>query len=230
MNKQIKKILTLIIALIMAVSITVPAFAMISFIEMPDGSKITLDVEPSDEVSVVKEKIQDRTGIDADSFFLTFKGKVLSEDRFLADYWVLKESTLKLVYNHKAAQKHEAVEGTCTMPGTIEWYSCETEGCDAKLDADSNVLTSIEGEISPDNHLFDDGVITKTATAKEDGIILYTCTQCGETKTETYSAPAEKQPCENRISGVCNLYNRVIDIPVLNVIIGIIHSMVHYFH
>ena len=33
-------------------------------------------------------------------------------------------------------------------------------------------------------HVFDDGTITKEATCKENGITLYTCIGCGETKTE----------------------------------------------
>lgn len=37
---------------------------------------------------------------------------------------------------------------------------------------------------TPHEHSWDDGVVQKTATAEETGIMLYTCTVCGETKTE----------------------------------------------
>ena len=43
------------------------------------------------------------------------------------------------------------------------------------------------------NHTWDAGEVTKTATCKEEGEITFTCTKCGETKTETI-AKAEHTP------------------------------------
>lgn len=38
------------------------------------------------------------------------------------------------------------------------------------------------------NHVWDNGVVTKEHTCFEDGIMTYTCTKCGETKTEAIPA------------------------------------------
>ena len=60
---------------------------------------------------------------------------------------------------------------TCTAKG----YTTHTRAC-----GDSYVDTYVDAL----GHAWDSGKVTKPATETEDGVKTFTCTRCGETKTE----------------------------------------------
>lgn len=96
MNKKLMTSICLILTLCLF-SLT-PAYAMQIFVKTLSGKHITLEVEPTDHIEDVKEKIEDKEGIDSNHIKLVFAGKVLEDGNTLQDYSIQKDSTLHLFF------------------------------------------------------------------------------------------------------------------------------------
>ena len=63
-----------------------------------NGRSLTIDTEPSDTIENIKAILQEKEGFNPEFQKLTFGGRILDNEKILADYNIQKESTLYLSY------------------------------------------------------------------------------------------------------------------------------------
>jgi ubiquitin C len=64
------------------------------FVHTPEGLVFTLDVDSSDLIEVVKQRIEANNGLSADKQTLQFAGAILEDSRSLLDYSIGSESVI----------------------------------------------------------------------------------------------------------------------------------------
>ena len=94
----------------------------------------------------------------------------------------------------------EAKEATCTQKGNNAYYACS---CGKVFkDAEGATETTVEAETIPaKGHTWDEGKVTKEPTCTEKGVKTYTCSVCGDTKTEEIATVAHQY----NANGVCTV-------------------------
>ena len=120
-------------------------------------------------------------------------------DTVLKATWKDKEAETP----HKHSYKDVVTAPTCTEKG----YTTHTCAC-----GDSYVDTYVDAL----GHAWDNGKVTKQPTATEDGVKTFTCTRCGETKTETISATGCPSAGFTDVPGEDNWAHAGIDYCVAN--------------
>ena len=136
-----KRLLSLLALLMVAMSMS----AMQIFVKTLTGKTITLDVEPSDDIALVKDKIQDKEGIPADAQKLIFAGTVLEDDITLADYNIQKESTLHLVLTKFMLSVGENAQGSVKFYVNEKETTYAAEGATVTVAIEPNTGWSVGG-------------------------------------------------------------------------------------
>lgn len=124
---------------------------------------ITLEVEPSDSIENIKQKISDKTGYPIEILTLVFAGKELEDGRTLADYLIIKESILYLVIDNPVIEFFGFLK-PISNNGTSVFKLGSTIPVKFQLkDADGNFITDMVaslGYIKISGNLTKDGLKT----------------------------------------------------------------------
>ena len=72
---------------------------MLIYVKTPTGKTIALEVDSSDSIGDVKEKIQAKEGIISNMQQIIFAAKQLEDEQTLASYNIERDSVLHLVFH-----------------------------------------------------------------------------------------------------------------------------------
>lgn len=87
---------------------------------------------------------------------------------------------------------HKAVEASCTLAGTVEYWGCSK--CKRNFSDETGSTEVSDLTIAATGHTWGSGTVTKAATCSAAGKKTYTCSVCGAVKSETIRALGKSSP------------------------------------
>ena len=125
-----KKFFLCIFSLILVMLMTVQVFAMQIFVRTPEGQMITLELEESDTIEIIKAMIQEKIGIKPENQRLYFGDVFLEDTKKLSDYNIKKEAMIILIAYEKTLNE----QGNCSI--TIGGKYKKSRGGEKKISVD----------------------------------------------------------------------------------------------